>query len=83
MAPLDEKAEQEVRMILMLQNAIKNKQTRQGWSLETMGEKLGIPAAGVKVLMCQAWSLEKAVRVAAVLGIEFGLTILPTYEHTP
>lgn len=68
---LDKTSEQEIRMISTLRNAVEEEQLRQGWTLETIGEKLGIPAAGVKVLMCQSWSLETAVRAASALGIEF------------
>jgi len=61
----------------MLRRAVEHEQERLAWSLEDMGEKLGIPAAGVRVLMAQSWSLETAVRASAALGIELSIVVWP------
>lgn len=74
---LDKPTEQETRIISMLRRAVEHEQERLAWSLEDMGEKLGIPAAGVRVLMAQSWSLETAVRASAALGIELSIVVWP------
>lgn len=81
MSRLDEAVEQETRIISMLRRAVEHEQERLAWSLEDMGEKLGIPAAGVRVLMAQSWSLETAVRVADALGITFGFKAVMGTEY--
>lgn len=66
---LDKPCQQELRLTLLLRNAVEQEIECCGWTREYIANKLGIAPLGVRVLMLQTWSVETAIRIASALGI--------------
>jgi hypothetical protein len=76
----------ETRLERRAADAVRDEIDRQlasgAWTVDLVGEKLGLVPDGVDAVMRRRWSFEEAFRIALALGIDFGGKLSES-EHQP
>ncbi|MEW6280784.1 MAG: hypothetical protein AB1758_19370 [Candidatus Eremiobacterota bacterium] len=64
-----EPTEAEKKVIREIRDAVERKVAQEGWTREQLAEKFGLLPWGVQVLFAKSWTLDRACRIAHILGI--------------